>query len=475
MLTMTTDYTPESLHRLVKEALDTGAASSVEEAEKLYRGYRLSVAIHPGEATTVAGQIGVLTLVVLARRVFLGGVEVHGELHHDLKVPLPLKAETLLEAIVRLGGTVAEGEVDVDIPMINVGWVDSHEKRANFHVCAVFSGWRGGIVPCGFPNTPREAPVMRLSPMLAAALAVNEAFLHVRRETPEAGRRAVGLSLWNPSADVSWLDDASSEPEMELLPSRLWMLGLGHLGQAYLWALGVLPYPEGKPLELVLQDIDIVTKSTESTSILSDGSSIGIMKTRVMAEWATHRGFVTKIQERRFTSRFRREDDEPNTLLCGLDNALGRRALDSAGFDLVVEAGLGRGAKDFRTLRLHTLPSTRTAAHIWREGQAEQAPADQPAYVNLQLKGLLDKCGITLLAGKAVGAPFVGATVGTLVVAELLRHLHGGTLHQLIDIDLLALEHRTAVRQERDFSGFNPGFVVVDRTANREDDYRRRS
>ena len=56
---------------------------------------------------------------------------------------------------------------------------------------------------------------------------------------------------------------------------------------------------------------------------------------------------------------FRRREEEPPIILCGLDNALGRRALDEAGFDLVVEAGLGSGYQDFRTLRLHTLPASR--------------------------------------------------------------------------------------------------------------------
>jgi hypothetical protein len=37
--------------------------------------------------------------------------------------------------------------------------------------------------------------------------------------------------------------------------------------------------------------------------------------------------------------------------------------------------------------------------------------------------GELDRCGVTLLAGKAVGAPFVGAVAATLAVSELLRLL----------------------------------------------------
>ena len=52
-------------------------------------------------------------------------------------------------------------------------------RRAAVHVRAVFAGWRGGIVPAPAEVAPAPAPVMALAPMLAAALAVNEAFLYV--------------------------------------------------------------------------------------------------------------------------------------------------------------------------------------------------------------------------------------------------------------------------------------------------------
>src|SRR5690606_25351713 len=112
-------------------------------------------------------------------------------------------------------------------------------------------------------------------------------------------------------------------------------------------------------------DVDVITPSTPSTSILSSNDLVGQMKTRAMAAWAERRGFSTRLHERVFAADFRRQDDEPAVLLCGLDNALGRRALDQVGFDFIVEAGLGRGHRDFRTLRLHTLPAERCAARIW--------------------------------------------------------------------------------------------------------------
>jgi hypothetical protein len=195
--------------------------------------------------------------------------------------------------------------------------------------------------------------------MLAAALAVNEAFLFISGATGVAGRRTVGLSLWNPSAARDWLSSQADEPALQALPSRLWLIGLGHLGQAYLWALGLLPYTQPSQVGLVLQDIDVITPSTESASILSDTTLIGGKKTRAMAAWAEHRGFTTSICERLFDAHFTRHPDEPTVALCGLDNALGRQALDQVGFDFVVEAGLGRGHQDFRAIRLHTLPASR--------------------------------------------------------------------------------------------------------------------
>jgi hypothetical protein len=211
----------------------------------------------------------------------------------------------------------------------------------------------------------------------------------------------------------------------------------------------------------VLQDIDRITPASQSTSILSDSSTVGAKKTRAMATWAEARGFTTTIQERFFDGNAKRQKTEPAVALCGLDNAAGRRALDHADFDLVVEAGLGRGHRDFRAMRLHTLPGSRPAADMWRGIAAAEPISDRPAYARLLEDGELDRCGMTLLAGKAVGAPFVGAVAAALALSEILRLLHGGPVHQLIDVDLMSLEHRTALKNRRDFSSLNPGFATA--------------
>ena len=451
--------TADTLHRLVKQALDSGQAGSIAEAKALFAGYRLGLRLDEAVECDPDQQTALLTAVALARRVFLGGVTVAARAEAPLRAPLPL-GETVGEAVAALGGAV--GQIPASVPLIDIGSLAQRRDRP-FRIRTSFAGWRGGILPSHAERSQVAAPPMALTPMLAAALAVNEAFLFVSGSTGVAGRRQVGMSLWNPSAAYDWLRSQEDEPTLEVLPSSLWLIGLGHLGQAYLWGLSLLPYFEPNPLRLVLQDIDVITASTESTSILSDGTTIGQKKTRAMATWMERRGFRTSICERLFDRHFTRHPDEPSVALCGLDNALGRQALDQVGFDFVVEAGLGRGYQDFRAIRLHTLPASRSAANIWQGESTRDDLLDRPAYAGMLARGELDRCGVTLLAGKAVGAPFVGAVAACLAIAEILRLLHGGPVHELIDVDLKAPEYRSTVLTSHDFGGLNPGFVTADR------------
>lgn len=452
---MTTYSTDECLHRLVKEALDSGAAASLAEADQMFRGFRLALQMEASEAGDAGCQAALLTAVVLAKRVFLGGVCVECPAMARLAAPLRL-GDTLGEAVARLGGEL--GDANLRLPLITVGNRPTR-RRATFHIRTAFAGWRGGILPADadIPISPVES--MPLAPMLAAALAVNEAFTFVRSGSSASGRRPLGLSLWDPSPTADWTVARPAEPRLSYLPAQLWVLGLGHLGQAFLWGLGLLPYPDPSQASLVLQDFDTITPATESTSILTDGALVGQKKTRAMAAWAERRGFATTIYERPFDGNFTRRQDEPSVLFCGVDNVLARRVLDQVGFDLVIEAGLGRGYRDFRTMRLHTLPGPKPASAIWDAPDEHEDIERRPAYRKLLEEGELDRCGVTQLAGKAVGAPFVGAVAASLALSEVLRLLHGGTVHQVIDLDLQAPEYGTLVPHPYDFSRLNPGYL----------------
>lgn len=128
-------------------------------------------------------------------------------------------------------------------------------------------------------------------------------------------------------------------------------------------------------------------------------------------------------------------------VFCGVDNALARAALEKAGFGLVVEAGLGGGPQAFRSFSLHTFPSSRSAEEIWSRqvGQGDQDVEDMPAYRALKRQGL-DRCGLTQLASRTVGVPFVGMIAACLVLSELIRRLHGGPAYELMSSSVAALE-----------------------------------
>ncbi len=448
---------PDQLHRLMKQALDNGSAESVSEAITRFHGFQIAFHIDQAQAMEPAHQATLLTAIALAKRIFLGGVFLSGDFAAKNRTGLPF-GDDLETAAIALGADLTKRPAQT--PMVSIGG-GPRKTGTGFHIRTAMAGWRGGIVPAHSDALIGGRPPMPLTAMLAAGLAVNEAFLFVNGEMPAAGKRQVGMSLWAPAAKLDWLDGNEEEPEIQFLPSALWLIGLGHLGQAYLWGLSLLPFAAFSDLALVLQDTDKITDSTHSTSILTGEDMSGQLKTRAMATWCDRLGFKTRICERLFAADFKRQAGEPAIALCGIDNAAGRQALDQTGFDLIVEAGLGRGHQNFRSMRLHVLPGSRPASHIWTKDKPSEPDLNLAAYSKLLEDDILDKCGVTLLAGKAVGAPFVGAIAASLALAEILRLVHGGLVHNVIDLDLMSVEHLVAEKNTNDFSKFNPGCVSV--------------
>ena len=262
---MSTFSHADRMHRLIKEVLDSGAAQSLEEAEALFGRYRVVLEIGANEIGSASHQASLLTAIILGRRVFLGGVFVQLGANAPLAVSVPF-ASTILEAVKMLGGRISNETSREDVPRIVIGG-EPRLRQVPFEIRTAALGWRGGIVPVE-SHEGSGVSAMPLAAMLAAAFAINEAFMYLRAENAAAGHRAVGLSLWSPHSECDWLSSPRDEPGLSLLPSRLWLLGLGHLGQAFLWALGLLPYGNPGDLKLVLQDVDLITPSTESTSIL---------------------------------------------------------------------------------------------------------------------------------------------------------------------------------------------------------------
>jgi hypothetical protein len=448
-MTLDLETIRDGLNRLAKADLDDGTAPNIETAMARLYGYRIHVAAGPEVADSAPHQAALLTVVNVVGRFALGGVTVSG----DMEVPLLVlgnRSGSLAAEVAALGGRPASANDGV--PTVVVGSPPIDHRRA---VAVTFEGWRGGIIPFGSPRLS-ERTSFATSAVLGAALAANEAFAMLRGEA-EAGRRAVGLSLWRPDRAADWWLPESDGPPLQALPNDLWILGLGHIGQAFLWHLLLCPFSDRSGVRLLLQDVDVISPSTPSTSILTRTGMLGRPKTRAISEVLESHGFRTSIVERPFDRGFRRRADDPAILVCGVDNVPTRAEIEAPGFPFVVEAGLGDSPQDFRSIRVHTFPASRKAVDLWIPGLRESVPdLDRPAYRRLAASGG-DVCGLTRLAQTAVGAPFVGTVAGALMLAQVLRLLAGDSPDALVDLDLRAMRSRRAISNTAQ-QPFNPGF-----------------
>lgn len=447
---MTEDLDHTNLHRTAKYFMDNGRAPTHEAALDLLQQFGLTIKVGEEIFQSVPHQTALLTLINVARRTLLAGVEIigltDGHCHSPLAYMVPLQ-----EAVVSLGGKIVS-RARPNWPVALIGTTDAQQERTP---CwrLTWEGWRGGVVPERHEQRLAEDEAVAVAPAFAAAACAAEAFAYHAGDHPMAGRRSAGLSLWQPG--INWLASDPTEPRLTFLPSRLWLIGLGNLGQAFAWLLACLPYADRSQIVLMLQDFDRIAPSNESTSLLSAVTNVGQLKTRAVSEWLEARGFHTLLEERRFGHWTQRTADEPNVALCGVDNGFARAELESAGFELVVEAGLGAGPQAFRSISLHSFPGSRSAKEIWSRTLSESSTniEEMPAYQELRRNGM-DGCGLHQIASRTVGVPFVGLVAGALVISELLRRLHGGNNFELASGSVAVLDDfETVAMPARSYPG----------------------
>lgn len=393
--------------------------------------FRMTVYAGPEVGRSETLQAALLTTVNAGSRCLLGGVTVVGCPATPKRVPLP-GPSLLQSAVVACGGKLAD-QGDPAAPGVVLGSATPPTPGEAPMVRATFDGWAAGVAPLQdcfrMPETQEFAP----SGVLMGALAVSEAFQYFRGRNVAAMRRLAGLSLWRPDVREEWNSRAHSGPDQIWLPEKLWVIGLGHLGQAFLWTLSSLPYGDPRLVALVLQDYDRITQANYSTSLLTGPQDHGRMKTRHLAEVCEGRGFQTVLVERPFDERFEVAPGDPHLAFCGVDNPQARRQLEAPGFPEMIEAGLGHQEEEYLAFALHSFPASRTATETWPNlpGHQPSALLSRPAYQKL-LDGVTDKCGLVDVAGATVAVPFVGAAVASLAIAEALRAVMGAHRYEVI-------------------------------------------
>ncbi len=428
---------PDELGRTDKIDLDDGTAATIAESAALARRRRLGIAMGSGWEDSATATAAFLTALRCGVRAFKGGVSVAAAGNPILRHGWG-RGERLDDALARAGAARASGDGDEVPVVVVIGGGAAAAPATAIH--ATWDGWAGGVTTDAGRRLP-EGDGMPLAGVVAGAIAVSEAF-QAAKGIALAARRDAGVSLWRP--DLDWRDADGRGASLAYLPSALWLLGVGHLGQANAWAIGSLPYGHDPGVCIGLVDPERAVTANLDTGLLLAAGDVGRSKARAVARELESRGLATFISERRFGAGFAGDATEPAMALAGFDKPEPRRSLEAAGLAYAVDAGLGRGAR-YLDIVLQSFPGSRRAADAFPEAPARSpgdlaaAPAYAAAIRELEARGMsrdAAACGVAELAGRTAGAAFVGAVAGALGVADLLRHLHGGVRLEAVSISL---------------------------------------
>jgi hypothetical protein len=426
---------PDQVDRVQKLLVDADGMT-FQQAADLLRTYRAQLLVAADRCESEAWQAAVLTAVNAGVRAMHGGVRVM--LEADPPCACPLFAGRLLsQAVADVGGeVVAVG--DGSVPTVVFGTLAA-DTVGDPVLYASAGQWRAVVGPGPADLGPRPSVIAAVA---SAGLAVSECFQRLRGFAVAADR-TVAMSLWQPGSLVEG-------PPIHELIDGAWLLGLGHLGQAYAWLLALLPYANRADAarRLILQDDDRLTPANRATSMLEHLGQAGVRKTRLVAAAMDPLGWDTALVERRYAGGQLHQTHDPSVLLAGVDNPEARHRLDETCFDLIVDAGLGAGPDGFLDMTIRRLPGARPSSEVWPVvAPARDVDLSAPGYRDLRER-YGDGCGVERLAGRTVATAFVGVVAACWTLGLVLRELHGQTPIEQID-----------------FSLRNPGDVVAIRSA----------
>ena len=397
--------------RIAKALTDrTSGEVSFDAAEARLNKIRVTVVLGPDQARTAAGQAAALTAVNASFKCF-GNVALVTDPHIRLMKRLPL-GNTVGIAATTMGAIVVPAVPQDTTHVIKIG--NSANVGADIFVRCWWNGWIAGVVPV-WDDRALGSSGNPLAGIFAGALAVREVFATVLGY-PRSGSRVSITSLWEPCADP---DADNFGPSQVYLPPRLWFIGLGHLGQGFLWSLGFLPAVGSN---ITLQDDQDAGEENEATGLLTRGNDITRKKTRIAADWLDGLGWPTSLIERRHYGDIPLLENDPPIVITGLDEPKARIDIAGAGFEYLIDAGIGHGAVDFEGLQIRVLRKGANAAELWSSPDRKadiDALMRRDAYQRHLEK--FEKCGALSLASASVAVPFVGAAVGALTIATAIR------------------------------------------------------
>ncbi|TDW19453.1 hypothetical protein [Kribbella kalugense] len=327
-------------------------------------------------------------------------------------------------------GLATELEVDPATPTIILGQPPAEMAPGNAATIATWTDWTAEVSPYSAvqPDSYRSDGNV-LAAIAAGALAVAAAFFHFARlDDDNLCQDALRFDLWSPEQP-----EGRVPPKLRYAPAQWWLLGLGHLGQAYAHAISWLDYAIPAEVDVALQDVQRTVPANHSTGLFTPRGSDGRHKTRLVADALERCGLNTSIIERLMDESTAVRASDMHVALVGVDNLATRRSIDTFGWRTAIDVGIGTGADDFDGITLVRFPGRASASiPAWQE----TAPGAKPPAGDVMVTRDLDPCGVARLNGIAVGASFVGTFAGVLAVTEALRPLHGGTARSVLCLSI---------------------------------------
>lgn len=417
----------DTFNRTALLAVHEGTQATVDAALDAHVATGMAI-VADSVASDVRGQAALCTAVATAVRAF-GQVIVIT----DGNVPLtagPHRGHIIVQMIDQEGARHADDltNVPADWPVLYLGEAALPASDGGVRLRATWSGWTALVHPA-YMRTDHGLEGNILAAIAAAALGVHEAFGAIRnRPGSDAGWRTITVNLWQPGTNADG-------PELTHAPAAWWIVGLGHLGQAYAWVMSWLTYADPAQVEIVLQDTQRVVDANHSTGLLTPVKPNPVRKTRLAAAVLERAGYDVLILDQRLdhTSRVLAEDH--HVALLGVDSLDPRRLTSGVGWKLAIDAGLGVGPADFNALLLRRFPAQVPSDEVpgWKEGVSQQRRVATAALADL---GRRDPCGSVQLAGTAVGAAFVGVITACLGVAQGARAALLGDGFDVINLHL---------------------------------------
>jgi molybdopterin/thiamine biosynthesis adenylyltransferase len=409
------------------------------EANKMMTSSKVWLIANNTIIQSLPEQMAFLTAVNIAKRVFLGGVFcVLPEFVPNLLV---LKSDNFKDLVIKYGGSLTNDSPDANAMKILFG-VECYDDN-----CAevVAEGWRGGV---NFINQERVIFVksnnpISLGPVAAASLACYFAFYKIYKLVDLELGINNGVSLWNINSGTEWYKDSNDGPRNLYMPRKIWALGLGHLGQAYLWTCGLMPIKEPSNVLFLLQDNDIVENENIGSQVLCNESNIGFPKTRACLKFLEDLDFKTQIVEKRFLAGNSEEEwiKVFPFLLNGVDNAQTRKNINKNNLKLFLDGATNGSLSLFDSFTLKNVSNIeKDSDSIWPVNETAEKVLHRNLYDRYNKE---NKCGI--LTNIGISVPFVGLFAATFVIAELLRSLNQGIIYSIVSFRMRDLSSMEAI------------------------------